>query len=202
MSIVTEGQSAPGAAAEPAGRDIAAWRERLLDERTATLAARRRRLPDSQAERRELMICRVGSHDLALPFEMIAGVRGASDVVPIPTRLDAVLGITVIKGTIYNVVDLARLLGSAPSARTQHEQGFFLLIQSVSPAIAVRVEDVLDVMTAEVSAISAADPETEGRRGIEGYVATGEGSQAAVIDLGRLIGALIQQNLKIGAGAP
>lgn len=199
MSTVTEGQSAPGAAAEPAGRDIAALRERLLDERTATLAARRRRLPDSQAERRELMICRVGSHDLALPFEMIAGVRGASDVVPIPTRLDAVLGITVIKGTIYNVVDLARLLGSAPSARTQHEQGFFLLIQSVSPAIAVRVEDV---MTAEVSAISAADPETEGRRGIEGYVATGEGSQAAVIDLGRLIGALIQQNLKIGAGAP
>lgn len=173
----------------------------LLDERTAALAGRRPLDQGPAAEMRPLLICRIDHALIALPFEMVAGVHDALEVVAVPSHHEAVLGIASIKGSIFNVIDLACLLGIRNSVRTLPQKTFLVVLRSAPGSLALLVDEVNEVVTIDPASMSSADTNRPVTRGIEGYIASGgAGYQTAVIDLEMLIGTLITQNATIGAG--
>ncbi len=68
------------------------------------------------AERQGMLAIRIGNQPYALHLDQIAGLYADRRIMPLPTPLQALLGVTAFRGQIAPVYDLAVLLGHVSAA--------------------------------------------------------------------------------------
>jgi purine-binding chemotaxis protein CheW len=65
-----------------------------------------------------VLVCRAGTHRVALPVPAVVEVHRAAAVTPLPGAPDAVIGVVDLRGSLVAVLDLRRRLGlDAPEPR-------------------------------------------------------------------------------------
>ncbi|MCQ8278718.1 chemotaxis protein CheW [Acetobacteraceae bacterium KSS8] len=131
------------------------FRERILDERTESLALR-----GLQADRALLpprLVCLAGGRHLAVPLEMVSSIRpfGCSPLPLIAAGARGVmLGATLSGRTLLSVLDLAALLDPALRAGDPPGGGKMLILRRAEPAVALRVDRVLGAIRLQALDVS------------------------------------------------
>jgi purine-binding chemotaxis protein CheW len=73
-------------------------------------------LPRSRQERDPVIQIRLGGEVFAVRAGHIAGLVKSGKIVPLPSRIPELLGISALRGSLIPVYDLAALLGIPPAA--------------------------------------------------------------------------------------
>ena len=119
---------------------------RLLEERTRALAIPR--LARAAGPTARILALTLGEALYGLPVESVLRVLSADPSTPAPDSAPALLGVASLEGRIFNLLDLARLLGSAlPEAQAE---GHLILLRGDSPRFALLCSRALDIFDAEV----------------------------------------------------
>ena len=185
-------------------RDNSARRiERLLDERTRLLAARGTKLLGSRAdEENMLLVCRIGGERVGLPLSGVEAVLPNQPVSPIPSRYPEMLGIIAAGAEIYNVIDLARILGLTPVNPRDQDESMLVLLRRRSPRIALLVDFAEEAtQIAREADVSDGASGIKGR-GIIGYIAASSDSAEqgiALLELDTLLQPLLSSTSPGGA---
>jgi chemotaxis signal transduction protein len=123
--------------------------EAILLERTRTLAASGATTQLAAAPDRALVV-RLASEAHGLWLDRLAGVAPLATCVAAPRGPDSLLGLMTVRGDIWTVFDLARLLGSeSPQSMTGH----VVLLRHASRRIGLRVERTDDIRLLERSGV-------------------------------------------------
>jgi purine-binding chemotaxis protein CheW len=102
----------------------------------------------------EVLLCRAGVHYCALPLTVVSEAMRRLEVRAISPCPAFVEGLTVIRGVVMPLVNLARLLGqleSAPAAR-------FVQVTTGTRSVAVGVDEVVGVRAIEVASAAEFPP--------------------------------------------
>ena len=130
--------------------------QHILDERTESLASRRKDEASPAQALPRALICGSGRERFGIPIEAVAEVLPAQKYIPIPDGPPALVGLFGRGGRLVSVIDLALALGIAPSS-TEDEDHHFVLLRRDQPQVALRVERAyavadIHVLTAEEAA--------------------------------------------------
>jgi len=109
----------------------------------------------------EVLLCRAGVHYCALPLSAVSESMRRLEVRAIAPSPEFVEGLTLIRGVVMPVVNLARLLGqleSAPAVRFVH-------VRTGSRSVAVGVDEVVGVRSIEAASAVEFPPLLSGVRG-------------------------------------
>jgi purine-binding chemotaxis protein CheW len=113
--------------------------QHILDERTESLASRRKdKASPAQALPRAL-ICGAGRERFGIPVETVAEVLPPQKVMPVPDGPPALVGLFGRGGRLVSVIDLALALGIEPSS-TEDGDHHFVLLRRDQPQVALKVE--------------------------------------------------------------
>lgn len=82
-----------------------------------------------------------GGEQYAFPIEGVLEVAAVGDVVPVPGATAAVLGVRNLRGQVIPVVDLATLLGLAPTGRL----GRIVVAEEGQRRAGLAVESIVEV---------------------------------------------------------
>jgi purine-binding chemotaxis protein CheW len=113
--------------------------QHILDERTESLASRRK---DGAAPLQDLpraLVCGSGHERFGIPIEAVAEVLPPQKYMPVPDGPPALVGLFGRGGRLVSVIDLALALGIEPSS-TEDENQHFVLLRREQPQVALRVE--------------------------------------------------------------
>ena len=113
--------------------------QHILDERTESLASRRK---DGAAPSQDLpraLVCGSGRERFGIPIEAVAEVLPPQKYMPVPDGPPALVGLFGRGGRLVSVIDLALALGIEPSS-TEDENQHFVLLRREQPQVALRVE--------------------------------------------------------------
>jgi len=134
--------------------------------------------PAGPVEGRESLITlRVAGEALAVRTLHVTGVAKLRRILPVPTHVPGLLGITAIRGTLLPVYDLATLLGFPAAAR----EGCWLMLAGAETPVGL----LFDEFESQVEIERACLLESEGSRRLEHLrlVARIGAAHRAVIDI-------------------
>ncbi len=103
---------------------------------------------------------------------------------PVPLAGPQVLGVMNLRGRVVTVLDLGRLLGLAPSAHTPESRN--VVVQSRGDAVALWVDEIADVVTADTVAPAPANLRAVRPGCLAGVVQAPQGL-VAILDLDELL---------------
>lgn len=168
---------------DPATEAGSAFRRRILSERTALLAARGLGVDALSGLLPAHLLCEASGQLFGLLPAMIEAVLpfGCHPVPLIsPSAAGTMLGLFSRGGHLYSVIELVRLLASAPAAGTSEANvhgGSMLLLRAPGRRVALRVDRVLGL-----AALRRAGSESD-RRAILPEPTTDEAGEASLISL-------------------
>jgi len=148
--------------------------------------------PITEIARLENMLAvRVGGDAYAIRVAEIGGMYADRRIVPLPSAMPSLLGMTGFRGQLAPVYDLAVLLGYPPRTAAR----WLVLVRGRhSVALAFDTfEAQLVVPPERVVALSAAGNEPASRPHVRGAVAQGDGSVRPVLDLPSVLGDIQQR---------
>ncbi len=129
------------------GEDMtSALAERILDARTALLAAPRR---DPAAEEdQQILACACGAETYGIPLPRILDILPARRAVRVPGATAPVAGAVGLSGRIWTVVDLGAALGLGMPVPEAAATGHFLRPRGLARRLLLRVERVVGILAA------------------------------------------------------
>ncbi|MBB3020308.1 purine-binding chemotaxis protein CheW [Microvirga lupini] len=112
--------------------------QHILDERTESLASRRKDKASPAQVLPRALVCGSGRERFGIPIEAVAEVLPPQKVMPVPDGPPAMVGLFGRGGRLVSVIDLALALGieSFGEGEDQH----FILLRRDQPQVALRVE--------------------------------------------------------------
>ncbi|MBF9196248.1 chemotaxis protein CheW [Microvirga terrestris] len=113
--------------------------QHILDERTESLASRRRDEASPVQALPRALVCGSGRERFGIPVETVAEVLPPQKVMPIPDGPQALVGLFGRGGRLVSVIDLALALGIEPSS-TEDGDHHVVLLRRDQPQVALRVE--------------------------------------------------------------
>jgi purine-binding chemotaxis protein CheW len=113
--------------------------QHILDERTESLASRRKDEASPVQALPRALVCGSGRERFGIPIEAVAEVLPPQKVMPVPDGPPALVGLFGRGGRLVSVIDLALALGIEPSS-TEDEGYHFVLLRRDQPQVALRVE--------------------------------------------------------------
>jgi purine-binding chemotaxis protein CheW len=113
--------------------------QHILDERTESLASRRKDEASPVQALPRALVCGSGRERFGIPIESVAEVLPPQKVMPVADGPTALVGLFGRSGRLVSVIDLALALGIEPSS-TEHEDHHFVLLRRDQPHVALRVE--------------------------------------------------------------
>jgi purine-binding chemotaxis protein CheW len=113
--------------------------QHILDERTESLASRRKDESSPAQALPRALICGSGRERFGIPIEAVAEVLPPQKYMPVPDGPPALVGLFGRSGRLVSVIDLALALGIEPSS-TKDEGQHFVLLRRDQPPVALRVE--------------------------------------------------------------
>lgn len=177
--------------------------ERLLDERTERLAARRRdrHSQDIDGGREvQFLVCSVGEMQVGFRIGDVAAVLPHQSPIPVPSRHAAMLGIVSAGALLHNVIDLASLVGASRKAEIG-KGARLVLLRRATPKIAFHVDEVSDTRSVPLQQTRLEGAPLD-LRGVAGYLSRGDNSNEqgiAILDLDALLAPLLSSTLTTGA---
>lgn len=191
----------PGRTPAAALPSLRARAERLMDERTRSLAGRARADAAQDAAHPVLSViaCALGDEFYGLPLAMAAHVLPAAPCVPLPGAPPAMLGLLGRTGQVFSVLDLGLALGrpaarpeaaSDPALHGRMMEGHVVLLRHAPRRFALRVDRVLGV--AEVAPLQqpgqpVAERMVAGHAWLPPALAGGRRPVLGLIDMDRLL---------------
>lgn len=169
--------------------------ERLMEERTRSLAGRGRHDAAPQATL-PVVACALGDEFYGVPLAMAAHVLPAGPCVPLPGAPPAMLGLLGRAGQVFSLLDLGLALGrpgarpEAPALHGQAAEGHVVLLRPAPRRFALRVDRVLGVT--EVAPLHrddqpAAERMVAGHAWLPPALAGGRRPVLGLIDMRRLL---------------
>jgi purine-binding chemotaxis protein CheW len=113
--------------------------QHILDERTESLASRRKDVASPAQALPRALVCGSGSERFGIPIEAVAEVLPPQKYMPVPDGPPALVGLFGRGGRLVSVIDLALALGIEPSSAKDGDPHFVLLRRD-QPQVALRVE--------------------------------------------------------------
>lgn len=113
--------------------------QHILDERTESLASRRKNAASPAQALPRALVCGAGRERFGIPIEAVAEVLPSQKVMPVPDGPPALVGLFGRGGRLVSVIDLALALGIEPSS-TEDGDRHFVLLRRDQPQVALRVE--------------------------------------------------------------
>ena len=113
--------------------------QHILDERTESLASRRKDEASPFQALPRALVCGSGRERFGIPIDFVAEVLPPQKVMPVPDGPSALVGLFGRGGRLVSVIDLALALGIEPSF-TDDEGHHFVLLRRDQPPVALRVE--------------------------------------------------------------
>jgi purine-binding chemotaxis protein CheW len=113
--------------------------QQILDERTESLAARRKDAATPIQALPHALVCGAGRERFGIPIEAVAEVLPSQAIVPVPDGPPALVGLFGRGGRLVSVIDLALALG-IESSSTDDESHHFVLLRRDQPQVALKVE--------------------------------------------------------------
>ena len=113
--------------------------QHILDERTESLASRRKNGAAPVQALPRALVCGSGRERFAIPIEAVAEVLPPQKFMPVPDGPPALVGLFGRGGRLVSVIDLALALGIEPSS-AEDEGQHFVLLRRDQPQVALRVE--------------------------------------------------------------
>jgi|GEM_PF-839509 len=113
--------------------------QHILDERTESLASRRKDKAAPVEILPRALVCGAGRERFGIPIEAVAEVLPPHKVMPVPDGPPALVGLFGRGGRLVSVIDLALALGIEPSSASDGDHHFVLLRRD-QPQVALRVE--------------------------------------------------------------
>jgi purine-binding chemotaxis protein CheW len=113
--------------------------QQILDERTESLASRRKKEAAPTQALPRALICGAARERFAIPIEAIAEVLPPQATVPVPDGPPALVGLFGRGGRLVSVIDLALAVGIEPSSAAD-ESHHFVLLRREQPQVALKVE--------------------------------------------------------------
>jgi purine-binding chemotaxis protein CheW len=169
-----DGRASAGAAVSEARA------RRILDTRTAQLAARRAAAAAEPGLRAPVLACAVGPEIYGIALDAIAEVLPARPCAPVAGAPVAVLGALGVAGRVFSVVDLAAALGlpaAPPSAGST--EGHLLRLRHAPRRILLRVDRALGVVLTSPLAPGRQPAPGMGGKAVSGYALAPAGTVAA-----------------------
>ncbi|MBM6583165.1 chemotaxis protein CheW [Microvirga sp. BT689] len=111
----------------------------ILDERTESLASRRKDEAAPVQALSRVLVCGSGRERFGIPAEAVAEVLPPQNTMPVPDGPPALVGLFGRGGRLVSVIDLALALGIEPSSAGD-ENHHLLLLRRDHPQVALRVE--------------------------------------------------------------
>ncbi|MBL6455719.1 chemotaxis protein CheW [Belnapia sp. T6] len=181
----------------PAAGPSAAQAERILDARTALLAAPQRGAPAPLATA-QVLACTCGGDTYALSLDAIAEILPARACVAVPGATAPVIGVSGLAGRLWSVVDLAAALGLGEAPAAGGLTGHLLRLRHLPRRLLLRVEHVAGVVAA--SPVADRPHRGMGAAAVTGYALAPAGSLAesavllGLLDPGLLLGPLLDSS--------
>lgn len=113
--------------------------QHILDERTESLALRRKDEAGPVQALPRALVCGAGRERFGIPIETVAEVLPPQKVMPVPDGPPALVGLFGRGGRLVSVIDLALALGIKPSF-TEDGEYHVVLLRRDQPQVALRVE--------------------------------------------------------------
>jgi len=113
--------------------------QHILDERTESLASRRKDGTSAAQALPRALVCGSGRERFGIPIEAIAEVLPPQRYMPVPDGPPALVGLFGRNGRLVSVIDLALALGIEPSS-AEGGNYHFVLLRREQPQVALRVE--------------------------------------------------------------
>ena len=159
----------------------------LLDERSATLARRRR--VEAVVATRSVLMCSCGADRYGLLLGDVAQVVAARHCTRVPGASAAVLGLAAFSGRVVSVVALAAAMGrrsdsEAPETASGLPAGHFVVLRGAGAAFALAVDRVEGVVQIPAE---ASGPQVNregaglGSEAVSVYAAIGSSNEAIVL---------------------
>jgi len=112
--------------------------QHILDERTESLASRRKDAASPAQALPRALVCGSGRERFGIPIESVAEVLPPQKYMPVPDGPPALVGLFGRGGRVVSVIDLALALGIEPSAEDGSHH--VVLLRREQPQVALRVE--------------------------------------------------------------
>ncbi|MBJ6125290.1 chemotaxis protein CheW [Microvirga splendida] len=113
--------------------------QHILDERTESLASRRKEAAALAQALPRALVCSSGRERFGILIEAVAEVLPPQKYMPVPDGPPALVGLFGRSGRLVSVIDLALALGIDPSS-TEDEDHHFVLLRRDDSQVALRVE--------------------------------------------------------------
>jgi purine-binding chemotaxis protein CheW len=113
--------------------------QHILDERTESLASRRKDAASPAQDLPRALVCGSGGERFGIPIEAVAEVLPPQKYMPVPDGPPALVGLFGRGGRLVSVIDLALALDIVPSS-AKDEDHHFVLLRREQPQVALRVE--------------------------------------------------------------
>lgn len=113
---------------------------RILTERAAALAARRKKAAERSVFREVTVVRRAGA-TLGLPTQCVQEIRRVQ-LTALPQATDTVIGLFQIRGQVHVMLDIAPLLGAATPLRAG-EPTLVALVEGAQGRIGLRIDEAV-----------------------------------------------------------
>lgn len=137
--------------------------ETVLRERAETLAVQD---DDPGSETVELALLRLGGEHYAIELNRLVEVRIVSRVARVPGVPTAWAGMVAVRGVLFPVLDLARLLGAAEMPAV--EPAVVVLLSGVGGSTGVLLDDLPEVVRVRQEDLARANAASESSRAVTG----------------------------------
>jgi purine-binding chemotaxis protein CheW len=140
--------------------------QHILDERTESLALRRKDEAGFVQALPRALVCGAGRERFGIPIEAVAEVLPAQKIMPVPDGPPALVGLFGRGGRLVSVIDLALALGIEPSS-TEDGDHHVVLLRRDQPQVALRVERAYAV--ADIHLLTAGESTGFRTEAVTGY---------------------------------
>ena len=121
-----------------------------------------------------LLLARLTDTRIGFPASSVREILRSVAIAPLSGAPDVIEGAINLRGTIIPVVDVRRRLGMAASDNAPEQ--FLVLLETSDRLIAVRVDDVDDVVEVENADVATAGSLSPALLGLAGVAATADGA--------------------------
>jgi len=121
-----------------------------------------------------MLSVRLGGIDVGLPASAVREIVRAVSITPLPAGPAILEGVVNVRGTLVPVVDVRRRLGMAP--RTLDADEFLVILESGGRTLAIRVDDVDDLVSIEPGQAHSSDELSPALRHLAGLGALSDGT--------------------------
>ncbi len=108
------------------------------------------------ASTRQLVVCALGDEEYGLPIEQVREIVRAETPRPVASDLPWMRGVIGLRGRLIPVHDLATWLGETPGSAGEAPVppgAKLVIVDTADEPVALLVDDVVEVLTAEASQI-------------------------------------------------